>query len=391
MNEGNEVCTTSTICCQCACKTNAVKVVWPPVGRCSWKSLWAQRTSFLLYIIFIWFLFQITYIGSGRTSKLDSLGSFSDLPVRLQPIQFTPTENLEMSEKRVIYSSYLFNDILEAREEIKPIPVYVLANIESDRFKMWMKSRTYEHIAPIIELRVQPTYDMNTTKRLYPTIVERVIESAIEKKVLISDNTVKIISASVGHLKMIKHAYDQGHNLAFFFEDDGYIIPHNLQTYSHMDIIHELDRDYPRWSRIQFINGFVSDWLKSMRERYRDGRKRFERRHTTGAVGYGLSRRALEYIASKYFDDSGEVFFGDDYECRQFKFLTAIDDCILYDLEENYVATPQMGVHRSVSSPDQPALHSATMNDAATEGMMLWWVQEFMEKLYGIKMTNEIE
>ena len=48
---------------------------------------------------------------------------------------------------------------------------------------MWMKSRTYEHIAPIIELRVQPTYDMNTTKRLYPTIVERVIESAIEKKV----------------------------------------------------------------------------------------------------------------------------------------------------------------------------------------------------------------
>merc|ERR1719184_209499 len=108
---------------------------------------------------------------------------------------------------------------------------------------------------------------------------------------------------------MIKYAYDQGHELAFFFEDDGYIIPHNLQMYSFMDLIRELDRDYPRWSRIQFINGFVSDWLKNMRERHRDDRKHFERRHTTGAVGYGLSHRAMEDIASKYFDKSGEVYF----------------------------------------------------------------------------------
>jgi len=111
----------------------------------------------------------------------------------------------------------------------------------------------------------------------------------------------------MGHLLMIKNAYDNNHKTVVFFEDDVELglwpwFTRGLDTYL------TDEEQGPYWNIAQLVSfGRPTDWSSSSGRS--DFLPRADHKHITyGAVAYAMSRRGMDIMMKQFWDSTAQKF-----------------------------------------------------------------------------------
>jgi len=147
------------------------------------------------------------------------------------------------------------------------------------------------------------------------------------------DRYPSIFSCAMGHLLVIKNAYDNNHKTVVFLEDDVELglwpwFTRGLDTYL------TDEEQGPYWNIAQLVSlGPVTDWSSSSARL--DFLPKADHKHLSyGAVAYAMSRRGMDIMMKEFWNSTAQKFNLTSILAYRWCKIPSADNCLL-GLEPN--------------------------------------------------------